>query len=357
MSKHKCPGSSTLTEDGAACEIKLDIPLFCGLTKDSVPGWPRCYKKDGSSLAIPPTPVDTTTIGGTGTGIAKKQLEPNCTDILNVQYANLIDSINEIHQFEQDLFDKLETVENGGTSDMNATELRGRISDLSKLRNQLYTDLNNILTSTQCNLADSRQNLADQVTMVEIVKKELDNSEKAIAELQDIRNNRRRMVEITTYEKNRYSAHKDIFKIIAFCGLGILFSIFLINRGFTTIGNSGIVLSITLAVILTLRNIYNIWWRDNMNWNRYNFGRYGGATGGGGSSQQDGSVWKHDVAAVEKIYYGGEQEFDTLKTSTEKETTKIYGAAQTVAGKAKGDVNKAVSTASVVTHKTDKKNN
>ena len=354
MSKHKCPGSSTLTDNETACEIKLDMPLFCGLTKDSVPGWPRCYKKDGSSLTIPPSPADTTTIGGTGTGIAKKQLESNCTDILNVQYANLINSINEIHQFEGNLFDKLETVESGGTSDMTAVELRGRISDLSKLRNQLYTDLNTILTSTQCNLADSRQNLADQVAMVEIVKKELDNSEKSIAELQDIRNNRRRMVEITTYEKDRYKAHKNIFKILAFCGLGILFSVFLINRGFTTIGNGGIGLSIIIAIILTIRNIYNIWWRDNMNWNRYNFGRYGSVKGGSGQ-QHDGSVWEHDVAAVEKIYYGGEQEVDTLKTSTEKEGKKIYGAAQTLTGKAKGDINKAVSTASVVTHKIDSK--
>lgn len=53
---------------------------------------------------------------------------------------------------------------------MTAAELRGRINDLSKLRNQLYKDLNNILTTSQCNLAESRQNLADQVAMVEIVK-------------------------------------------------------------------------------------------------------------------------------------------------------------------------------------------
>ena len=57
------------------------------------------------------------------------------------------------------------------------------------------------MTSSQCNLAESRQNLADQVAMVEIVKRELDNSEKTIFELQNIRNNQRRMVEITTYEK------------------------------------------------------------------------------------------------------------------------------------------------------------
>ena len=28
MSKPNCPGSSTLTDDGKACEVKLDIPLI-----------------------------------------------------------------------------------------------------------------------------------------------------------------------------------------------------------------------------------------------------------------------------------------------------------------------------------------
>ena len=62
-------------------------------------------------------------------------------------------------------------------------------------------------------------------------------------------------------------------------------------------------------------------------------GRYGGATGSGGSSQQDGSVWGHDVAAVEKIYYGGEQEFDTLKTSTEKRSHKNLRSRTNCGGK------------------------
>ena len=56
MSKTNCPGSSTLTDDGKACEVKLDFPLYCGLTNDSVPGWPRCYSNNGKAIQIPPKP-------------------------------------------------------------------------------------------------------------------------------------------------------------------------------------------------------------------------------------------------------------------------------------------------------------
>ena len=199
-------------------------------------------------------------------------MQPSCSDILNVQYTDLLDSINNIHAFEGKLFEDLEAVENGEESSMTSVEIKGRISDLSKLRNQLYTDLNNILTSTQCNLADSRQNLADQIAMVDIVKKELDNAETAIKELEIVRNNRRRMVQITDYEKQRFGSHKNIFRTIAFCGLGVLIGVYLVNAGWGTIGKLGIVASIALGVILTLGSVYYNWWRSGMNWNRFNFG-------------------------------------------------------------------------------------
>ena len=335
MSKPNCPGSSTLTDDGKACEVKLDFPLFCGLTSDSVPGWPRCYSDDGTAIQVPPGP------GGGGsstTGTGKSKLKPSCSDILNVQYTDLLDSINNIHAFEGKLFEDLESVENGGESSMTAMEIKGRISDLSKLRNQLYTDLNNILTSTQCNLADSRQNLADQIAMVDIVKKELDNAERAIKELEIIRNNRRRMVQITNYEKQRFGSHKNIFRTIAFCGLGVLISVYLVNAGWGSIGKIGIVASIAIGAILTMGSIYYNWWRSGMNWNRFNFGKYAAAGAGG-------TVYEHDVKAFEKLYGDTKTEVGNLEQQAEAEGDKAYAAGQKVYGAATKVVSSAASQA------------
>jgi hypothetical protein len=206
-------------------------------------------------------------------------------------------------------------------------EIKGRISDLSKLRNQLYTDLNNILTSTQCNLADSRQNLADQIAMVDIVKKELDNAERAIKELEIIRNNRRRMVQITDYEKQRFGSHKNIFRTIAFCGLGVLISVYLVNAGWRSIGKMGIVASIAMGVILTMGSIYYNWWRSGMNWNRFNFGKYAAAGAGG-------TVYEHDVKAFEKLYGDTKTEVGNLEQQAEAEGDKAYAAGQKVYGAA-----------------------
>jgi hypothetical protein len=320
-SQVSCPGSSTMTDDGKACTIKLDIPLFCGLTADSAPGWPRCYSNDGTPLQPPPAPNAGSGSSSTGTGKAK--LQPKCSDILNVQYDNLLDSINNIHAFEGKLFADLEAVENGEESSMTAMEIKGRIGDLSQLRNQLYKDLNNILTSTQCNLADSRMNLADQIAMVDIVKKELDNAEKAIKELEIVRNNRRRMVQITNYEKDRYSSHTGIFRTIAFCGLGVLAGVYLVNAGNRNIGNAIILLSIAIGVIFTMKSIYDNWWRSGMNWNRFDFGSYSGPHSGD-------TVYQHDVKAFEKLYDDTSAEVSHIEAQAEKQATKVYDATQKV---------------------------
>ena len=338
--KTSCPGSATLTDDGKACTMKLDIPLYCGLTADSVPGWPRCFSGDGTPLQVPPAP-SATGAGSTGTGKAK--LQPKCSDILNVQYDNLLDSINNIHAFEGKLFADLEAVENGEESSMTAMEIKGRIGDLSQLRNQLYKDLNNILTSTQCNLADSRMNLADQIAMVDIVKKELDNAEKAINELEIIRNNRKRMVQITNYEKQRYGSHKNIFRTIAFCGLGVLAGVYLVNAGNRTIGNAAILLSIAIGVILTMKAVYDNWWRSSMNWNRFDFGSYSGPHSGD-------TVWSHDVKAFDKLYDDTSAEVSHIESQVENKASQVYdesrrmmhqasAAAGSIAGSAQAALN------------------
>jgi hypothetical protein len=329
MPKTNCPGSSTLTTDGKACEVKLDFPLFCGLTADSVPGWPRCYDDDSKLAKWGRHAVAASSQSSTGTGKAK--LQPSCSDILNVQYTDLLDSINNIHAFEGKLFEDLESVENGEESSMTessmtAIEIKGRISDLSKLRNQLYTDLNNILTSTQCNLADSRQNLADQIAMVDIVKKELDNAETAIKELENIKNNRRRMVQITDYEKDRFVSHKDIFRTIAFCGLGVLISVYLVNAGFQIMGKLGIVGSIGIGIILTLRSIYYNWWRSGMNWNRFDFGSY--------TDKPGSTVYQHDVIAFEKLYNEGSSEASYLKNQASSEAVNLKNTGQNIVNSA-----------------------
>jgi hypothetical protein len=225
-----------------------------------------------------------------------------CKDALIKNWENKVNIIKEIHTLETELLGKIETHAQELTDDgsisipFKKSELIAKIETLSKRRQQHMQDLENILTNSQCNLAQSRQNLADQTTMIKIVGEELDRAEKTIADLEDVRNSRKRMVEITDYEKKRYKAHKDIFKNVAFCGLGVLMSVFLSNKGYPTIGKIGITLSIVVGLILTARKILDNSQRDSMRWDRYSFGSSSPSL-----KPNTQSVYEYDVQSLTKL--------------------------------------------------------
>lgn len=225
-----------------------------------------------------------------------------CGKALIANWDNKIKIITDLQAAETELLDKFrsnakELVDGESISiTFKKSDLIAKIGALSKRRQQHMRDLENILTNSQCNLAQSRQNFADQKTMIKIVGEELDRAEKTITDLEDVRNSRRRMVEITDYEKKRYKAHKDIFKNVAFCGLGVLMSVFLSNKGYPAIGKIGITLSIVVGLILTARKILDNSQRDSTRWDRYSFGSSSPSL-----KPATQSVYEYDVQSLTKI--------------------------------------------------------
>ena len=152
-----------------------------------------------------------------------------------------------------------------------------------------------MLQQEQCALSNDRYDLADQIALLNVTEAELNRIKAQTKALKQKRVNKLRMVEITNYETNRYEAHRNIFKNVAFCALGVVFSLYLVNKGWTMLGKSGVVLSIGIGTILTVKSIFDAWWRSPMNWNRYqqsgdlDIGKKAGDT-----------VWAHDVNAFWK---------------------------------------------------------
>ena len=81
----------------------------------------------------------------------------------------------------------------------------------------------------QAETANSRSNLADQITMVKVIENELTNAKSELAALEKERRNKKRLVELTDYEYDRYKAHKNILKVIAYGALAVLFIVMLMT--------------------------------------------------------------------------------------------------------------------------------
>ena len=86
-----CPGSMKLANNKKACKVDLDFTAYCSLEAGGAPGWPSCgnqtiQKYKNYSLPSAPT-------GGAVVPPPKAKLQPSCSDILNVQYKNLLKTL------------------------------------------------------------------------------------------------------------------------------------------------------------------------------------------------------------------------------------------------------------------------
>ena len=186
-------------------------------------------------------------------------------------------------------------------------------------RIRLLNQLRNVSTQTQCSLASDRTALQDQLAMTMLAEDQLKTIEKETQKLINERNNKHRMIEITNYEYDRFSSHKDIFRTIAFCSLFVLAGIYIGASGndtFSWLGYPIVVLAIAVAIFLTIKRIWWNYYRNERNWKQFDFAMPG--------MHRKGyeTVWQHDKKAFEKLWDDTKYEADRAEDWADKEYTK-----------------------------------
>ena len=148
-----------------------------------------------------------------------------------------------------------------------------KISDLTDLRIKLYKNLQVNLGTYQNQMNSSRNALQDQLTTVGIVEEQLNNTKGIIAKLKDEKNNKIRMVEIGTYEFERYNAHKQVMYIVILTCLAVLAFVILSKFEIvpSVIPTFGIALSLAVGLIVTFWKVWDLMLRSNRNYQEYKF--------------------------------------------------------------------------------------
>ena len=214
-------------------------------------------------------------------------------------------------------------------------------------RIRLMQQLKNISSQTQCSLASDRTALQDQLAMMMLAEDQLKTTEKQTQELINERNNKHRMIEITNYEYDRYSSHKDIFRTIAFCSLFVLAGIYIGASGNSTfkwIGYPMVVIAIAVAIFLTIKKIWWNYYRNERNWKQF---EWGAPHPHGGDYE---TVWQHDKRAFEKAWSDTKYEAGRAEKGIEHE----YGRAKRNVEKAYHEGKKDIQSAAADATKTVK---
>ena len=216
---------------------------------------------------------------------------------MNQSQEQTIQNIKELQEMEKNLYRKLDTsVAGEAVSKSEANRIVKRINEISTLRQNLFKNLKNMYSLLRNNVSSSRRNLVNDMTNIGIVESELKNAKNQIQVLKTEKNNKVRMVEINKYYSSNYENHSEVMKIIIFTCIPIILFAALGNMEIIPSSIITILISICLGIglIFLFFKIKDIAFRDNMNYDEYNFSNVQG-TSRDDSSEDD--PWGSDISA------------------------------------------------------------
>ena len=190
-----------------------------------------------------------------------------------------LSTILDLQQLEKQLFTNLENSSNE-TNETNMAQqenIINQINDLSKTRINLFNTLSDLYQFAQDNVNENRTELVDKMTVAKVMETQLNNMKQMMNELEQIKNNKLRMVQINTYYGKQYQAQTELMKlIIKICiVIIVLITISKMNIIPSNLINLLIVIVIGVGAFLTFRKISDLSARDNMDFDRYDTAHMG----------------------------------------------------------------------------------
>ena len=153
------------------------------------------------------------------------------------------------------------------TNECQANSSSDKCNKLTEIETRIEKTSNDYTDKLTQTLYDTRQNLADKKTSIEIFKKETKNLKDHISNIKQEKENKRRVVEASEWEYDRYTAHIYIFKIIFF-SLVIISLILFARQKITALPDT---VYFGLIILVTALMIYNITYEVLFNLRRNKF--------------------------------------------------------------------------------------
>lgn len=217
-------------------------------------------------MASPNTPSAASLINSSSNSPDFSNLEEGKTQTLT--------DIAELQNLELDYFNQL----NQGLTDNSLSQpekdiLTQRINEISQMRINLYKGLNQTYNFFNANVTMSRNTMDEQSAAIQIVENELNEAKRRLKIIQEEKDNKVRLVEISTYYGEKYSDHSDIMKIVIATCIPILILTFFRNRGLLKDSIYAILFILVgvIGLLVLLRHLYNSYHRDNMYYDEYDW--------------------------------------------------------------------------------------
>lgn len=194
---------------------------------------------------------------------------------MNQSTDTTISNIKSLQEMERNLYAGIENAASlpNPPSLEEQEQVINRINDLSNMRSTLFNNLTNLYSTNQYRVAETRNDLVDELTTIKVIEGELNNSKAQLNALTKQKNNKLRMVEINTYFGKRYEAQTDIIKVIIFTCIPILLITLLNKKNILKDGIANILIAVIIVVFIIIMwfKIGDLIFRDNMDFDRIKF--------------------------------------------------------------------------------------
>ena len=258
------------------------------------------------------------TDGAAMTGDTRSQFATQHPALLGQKHQMTINNLKDLQDVEKYMFNNLQSLNKSSPDSIQESQMiKTRLSELSATRMALFKQLKTMYKDQQRQTSDSRGNLADQLTMTQVVQNELNNAEKELQALEQERLNKKRLVELGEYEYDRYRSHKNMIKVITYGALGILLLVILMGQHWfpKAVGVGGICIIIAIVLITIGGRMANNFSRSNLYWDKFD---YKGVPPGGGKrgprkAWDWGSMFSDTCKRIEGGYIAAKNELLNVK--------------------------------------------
>ena len=178
-----------------------------------------------------------------------------------------LEDISKLQTSEQELIAQLTTAMNANADSTVTAPIISQINNLSDARIKMFMSLSEKADILQTGVSNSRVDLVGQMTLLNVVEQQLNNTKLTLAGLQNKNDTKMRMVQINTYYGQRYEAQSDLMKLIIMVCIPILILVILKKKGLLPemISNYAIGITIAVSAFFVIRKVWNITMRSNMN--------------------------------------------------------------------------------------------
>lgn len=182
-------------------------------------------------------------------------------------------TLNDIKTLQTNEMQLYSSLNNDKLTPEERNQIMGQINQISQIRINLYDSIKTMYDNALLYASSTNDILVQQMTAINIIENELNESKKELDLIQSNKNNKQRLIQINTYYGKQYDYYKYIMQVVVFSCIPIIILTILGNNGFIPYFINNILISaiIIIAIIIIIYSIIDLSNRDNMNFDEYSY--------------------------------------------------------------------------------------